>query len=148
MPSVARLATVLEQLLITDARRIARETGAVQRVRKLDGATLVQTLVLGWLEKPAASVADLCRMAGTLGIPITPTGLNKRFTAQTAECFSRLLTLATEIVLDGESADIPLLQRFTTVYVDDSSVISLPPALAHTWLGCGGSSGGEAAVQR
>jgi hypothetical protein len=147
MPSVATLASVLEQLLIVDARRLARETGAVQRERKLDGTTLVQTLVLGWLATPAASLADLCRMAGTLGVTITPTGLNKRFTPQAAALFSQLVDTASEIVLDGGSAGLPLLDRFPVVSVDDSSTIRLPDALAAVWAGCGGSSGGEAAVK-
>jgi hypothetical protein len=147
MPSVATLASTLEHLLIIDANRLARETGTVQRVRKLDGARLVQTLVLGWLDQPAASLADLCRMAGTLGVTITPTGLNKRFTPQAADLFRQLLEAATEVVLDGSSAGIPVLDRFPGVCVDDSSTISLPASLATRWAGCGGSSGGEAAVK-
>lgn len=147
MPSVATLAATLEQLLIVDARELARETGAVQRVRKLDGARLVQTLVLGWLANPRASLADLCRMAGTLGVTITPTGLNKRFTPQAVQLFRRLLERATETVLDGTSAGIPLLDRFTVIAVDDSSTISLPDELAPVWAGCGGSRGGAAAVK-
>jgi hypothetical protein len=147
MPSVPTLAVCLEQLLITDARRVARETGTVQRVRKFDGASLAQTFVLGWLDAPTASLADLCRMAATLGIAITPTGLNKRFTPRAASFFGRLLDEATEIVLDGERPAVPLLDRFSQVVIDDSSTISLPAELADSWAGCGGSSGGEAAVK-
>lgn len=147
MSSVAVLAKQLEQVLSVEARRLAVETGAVQRVRKFDGASLVQTLVLGWLAEPKASLTALCRMAGTLGIAITPTGLNQRFTSAAADLFRQLLETATEVVLDGASPGLPILDRFPQVLVDDSSTISLPAELAEIWAGCGGASGGEAAVK-
>jgi hypothetical protein len=35
---------------------------------------------------------------------------------------------------------VPLLERFTAVYVQDSSTIVLPDALAAVWQGCGGTT--------
>jgi hypothetical protein len=32
---------------------------------------------------------------------------------------------------------VPLLQRFSSVQVQDSTVLALPAALAETWPGCG-----------
>jgi hypothetical protein len=141
------LASTLEQLLTRDATRVARETGVIQRRRKFDGPRLAQTLVLGWLAEPDAGLAALCRMAATLGIAVTPTGLHKRFTTTTATFLGRLLEEATTIALDGSPPESPLLTRFAAVCVDDSSTISLPAELGSLFAGCGGPSGGEAAVK-
>jgi hypothetical protein len=47
------LATTLQTLLTTEAEQAARNTGCVRRVRKLCGATFVQTL--GFAPKPGFS---------------------------------------------------------------------------------------------
>jgi hypothetical protein len=41
---------------------------------------------------------------------------------------------------------IPILQRFSGVYVLDSTTISLPDCLASVWHGCGGTATGSAAA--
>ncbi|MCW5933429.1 MAG: hypothetical protein KIT45_03905 [Fimbriimonadia bacterium] len=45
MSSIPQLSQCLQGVLGPTAQQIARETQCVQRQRKLDGATLVQTLV-------------------------------------------------------------------------------------------------------
>jgi hypothetical protein len=52
----------------------------------------------------------------------------------------RVITLCTPEVA-------PLLQRFAGVFIKDSTVISLPKALATLWQGAGGSTGATAAVK-
>ena len=48
MPSIATIARALQTVLTQHANRAAHQTGCVQRVRKLTGATLVQTFVFGF----------------------------------------------------------------------------------------------------
>ncbi len=42
-----------------DAEQLGRSTGFIQRQHKLTGSLFAQTLVLGWLEKPDASLSDV-----------------------------------------------------------------------------------------
>jgi hypothetical protein len=48
---------VLQTLFTTAADQLARETGAVQRQRILSGSRLAQTLVLGHLITPSATLS-------------------------------------------------------------------------------------------
>ena len=49
------------------ADKIAQKTGFTQRQSKLTGSAFVQTLVLGWLSDPAASLDNLTSMAAPRG---------------------------------------------------------------------------------
>jgi Transposase DDE domain len=137
MTSVACLAETLQTLLTTTADHLAAQTGCIQRRRKLTGATLLQTLVLGWLQQPEATLHNLAQMAATLGVEISPQGLDRRFTEQTASCLQQVLEVAVAQAIASDPVAIPLLQRFTAVLIQDSSIVLLPAALAATWRGCG-----------
>ncbi len=137
MISVACLAQTLQTLLTTTADHIAAHTGCIQRRRKLTGASLVQTLVLGWLHQPGATLHNLAQMAATLGVEISPQGLDRRFTEQTASCLKQVLEAAVTQVIASDPVAIPLLHRFAGVLIQDSSIVLLPSALANTWSGCG-----------
>ena len=137
MTTIAGLTEALQTVLTTAADTLARETGAVQRASKLGGAALVQTLVLGWLHAPAASLGQLAQMAATLGVPITPQGLDQRLTAKTADCLEGLVRVAVREVVAAQPVAIPLLQRFAAVTVQDSSTVALPAALVDRWRGSG-----------
>ena len=59
MTSVPPVARTMRTRLTTTAETAARQTGCVQCRSKLTGAGLVQTLVLGWLGTPAATLQQL-----------------------------------------------------------------------------------------
>ena len=62
-------------------RRIARDTGAVQRRRKVDPVALFWTLVLGFDDGDCRSIAGLRRTyAETTGKDLAPSSFYKRFT--------------------------------------------------------------------
>ena len=54
MKNLPQMATTLQQLLTETADRLGRESGFIQRERKLSGSSFVQTLVFGWLAKGVA----------------------------------------------------------------------------------------------
>lgn len=149
MLSVAGLARVLQPLVTTVADEAARASGLVQRTRKLTGATLVQTLVFGWLAKPEATLEELVQMAGTCGVPISVQGLAQRFTESSAACLRQVLETAMRELVAAVPVVLPLLERFPGVYLWDSTTITLPDALAGEWAGCGGrvDHGGKAALK-
>jgi hypothetical protein len=128
------------------AEEIARETGVIQRQRQFSGASLLQTLIFGWLENPDASLAQLSQLAAVRGAVVTPQALDQRFTPALVTCLERFLTVAVATLaegLGGESVAIPLLQRFTGVWLLDSTTITLPRDWAERWPGCGGRRPGE-----
>ena len=55
----------------------------------------IQTLVFGWLSNPNATIEELTQTAATLGITITPQGLDKRFTEKAANFIKQVLLNST-----------------------------------------------------
>jgi DDE family transposase len=149
MWTVAQVSTTMQTLLTTTVDGLARETGFVRRASKLSGAHFVQALVLGWLNNPNATLQQLAQMAGTVGVPISPQGLDQRFSRAAADLLHRVLEAAVGSLVTADPVAIPLLQRFAGVYLLDSSTIVLPNELAAIWQGCGGGSpeGGERCSQ-
>lgn len=132
--SVQSLATALQTLLTTIADRAAKDSGFVRRVRKITGAGFVQSLVLGWMADPNATLEDLAA-----SLRITVQSLQERFNDQAVDCLRRVLIAAIGYLFEARPETIPLLRRFTAVAIDDSTTISLPAALAGEYAGCGGS---------
>ena len=140
MDILSRVAKGMQGVLTKSADIIGRETGFIKRLRKLSGSGFVQTLVFGWLSNPDSTVEELCQIAATLGIDISPQGLNKRFTSEASDCLQKVLESAVSQVISDDPVTIPLLQRFNGVNVQDSSAVVLPDTLAAIWAGCGGST--------
>ena len=59
MVTIPQIAEAMQTVLTTTADQAAHETGFVQRESKMGGASFAQTLVLGWLENPQATLEDL-----------------------------------------------------------------------------------------
>lgn len=136
--SIVQLTQKLQDLLINDADLLERESGFIQRQRKLSGASFAQTLVFGWQANPHASLEELCQSACNSGIIISPQGLQERLNSpQANEFLHRLLVRSLDYLVTGDVADMPLLSRFTGVYLQDSSKIKLPKSLSHLWSGHG-----------
>lgn len=149
MDSIRQVAQEMQSVLSTEADQIAQATGFVQRQSKLGGAEFAQTLTFGWLSNPQATLEELTQTAASLGVVITPQGLEQRFTPAAAACLQGVLAAATRRMVGArQPAVLPLLQRFAAVYLQDSTTIKLPEELAAVWQGCGGSGGlGQAALK-
>jgi Transposase DDE domain len=140
MTTIPQVARAMREILTTTADAAARATRFVQRTSPLSGATFSQTLVFGFLGNPQASLEELTQTAAALGVNVSPQALDQRFTASAAACLEQVLLAAIARVITAEPVAIPLLARFTAVYVQDSSTIVLPDLLAAKWQGCGGST--------
>ncbi len=148
MEMIARLARVVETLLGTYAEEVAQETAVVQRRRKFTAATLARTMVLGFLSKPDASDEELAQVAGLCGVEVTPQAVEQRFTPRLVEFLERLFRRACKCVFHANKSLAPLLERFSSVFLLDSTTIALPKELATQFPGCGGSFGaGQAAMK-
>lgn len=120
----------------------------IRRERKLTGATFVQSLVFGWLENPEATVTERAQIAAARGVQISAYGLEKRLDDERAsECLRLVLARAMREVVASASAAIPVLGRFSGVYLYDGSVVGLAEVLKEEWPGCGLAAGRTASVK-
>jgi hypothetical protein len=134
--TIQQLSDILQKLLVEDAERIGRESGFIQRERKLSGASFAQSLIFGWQAAPQASLDELCQGAQVCGVTISPQGLQQRLNSpQANEFLYRLLMRGLEYLVEGSGGQPDLLARFNGVYIQDSSKIELPAALATQWQG-------------
>ena len=147
VPQQANLEETLSYVLEERAKEVARETGCVQREVKFSGATLLQTVVLGWLQHPNASLESLASTAEIRAVSVTDTAIHKRFTPQCAQFLHRMLEELCQVaVLADQDVPLALLRRFRLVVIEDSSSIALPDELAEHWRGCGGNQAHTAAA--
>lgn len=134
--SIDQLSQILQQLLIEDANQIGRESGFIQRHRKLSGSSFAQALIFGWQSNPKASLEDLCQSASVCGVQISPQGLQDRLNSVSANRFlHQLLLKGLTYLVEAHSSRDDLLSQFNGVYIQDSSKIELPSSLHSIWQG-------------
>jgi Transposase DDE domain len=146
MSSVSEIASAMKSLLTETARRLGRESKFVKRESKLDGAGFAQTCVLGWSEHPDASLSQLSQTAASVGVTITPQGLDQRFDQEAASFLRTLLEEAAHLLIRAHPRALPILARFSVVQIQDSTTIGLPDGLVTVWRGCGDATGGHRAA--
>ena len=139
MLSIASLAPVLQTLFTSQADRLAHSTGFVRRRRRFSGSQFLQALVLGWLRRPQAPLETLA-----LPLDVSRQALHQRFDDHAAAfCRAALLEGVAQAVQARPEA-LPLLERFSAVYLDDTTQAWLPDALAERFAGCGSGRPGQA----
>lgn len=125
--------------LITAHRlhRLAKETGAVRRRRKVNICHLLWTLVLGFGTGKERSFAGLRRMYESLsGQKLVPSAFWNRFTPRLA---TFLKTVAEELMAKVSEAEGKLrgtLEGFRDLVVTDATVIRLHDFLKKSFPGC------------
>src|SRR5262245_10747240 len=128
------LADALQTLFTTDSDQAAKDSGMIQRQRKLTGAQFVQALVFHWLENPEATLEEIIE-----DLDLSESAFNERFNDRAAECLRRVLEKALNRLFAARPEAIPLLRRFATVSIEDVTIVGLPAELAESFPGCGGS---------
>jgi hypothetical protein len=141
MSSIPQVAEAMQSVLNRRAKALERETGFVQRsTAQLDGPAFTQTTVFAWMDHAEASYSQLRHVAASLGVQVSNQALEQRFGEESAALLRSVLQEAVGEVLCSEARAPELLSRFNGVYVQDGTIISLPPALRDEWGGCGGST--------
>lgn len=139
--AIQDVAAALSDVFTAVADRAARASRFVQRESKLSGESFVQAVTFGWLRNPDATIEELAQAAATVGVTITPQGLEQRFGPRSADCLRRVLQEAVRRVITADPVAIDVLRRFPGgVCLLDSTTITLPDALATDWPGCGGTN--------
>ncbi len=140
MTSITQVETAMNEIFNERANVLAKESGAIQRVRKFRGADLLQTLVFGWMQHPDASLETLSSMATLRKVYVSDTAIDHRFTPTCADFFHAVLEAVVAVVVQADEVVPPkVLRRFGAVVLEDSSTIVLPDELAQLWRGCGGT---------
>lgn len=137
MSILSQVTDKMQKVLRESANEAAIICGAVQRLRKFIGSTLVQTFVFGWLQHPDASYSDLVQSARALDVDVTRQAIVNRMTRETAETLKATLEIASKQPIIPTPQVLPLLSQFTGVYVQDSTWITLPDELHSVWKGAG-----------
>jgi hypothetical protein len=143
---IAKMGAALQQLVGPDAAEAAHRSGLIVRKRKFTAGSLARTFVLGFLQNPQASDEELAQMAAQCGAAVTPQAIEQRHTPKLVQFLKDLFRMATKIVVASDKTLAPILERFPSVTVLDSSTITLPNELEEEYPGCGGSYGGGASA--
>ncbi len=148
MGILAKVGAALQSLFGSCAQEAADVSGVIVRQRKFTAVSLARTFVLGFLRHPKASVEQLAQMAVQCGAEVTPQAIEQRHSPKLVQFLKELFCRATKQVVGSSKTLAPLLERFTSVTLLDSSTITLPDGLEEEWPGCGGSYGsGKAALK-
>ena len=146
MGILTRVGSALQRLFGGIAQTAAKESGVIQRRRIFTPISLAKTFVLGFLQKPNATDEQLAQMAVQCGADVTPQAIEQRHTPRLVDFLEKLFRGATQEIVGGNKALAPILERFTSVIVIDSSTISLPDEMQEQFRGCGGKNGSGAAA--
>lgn len=139
MSLLSGVAQKIQTVLGSVADNLGKSTGFIKRQRKFTGSKFIKTLVFGWIQKPEASLDELTQSGVLNDVEITNQGLDKRFTPEAAQFSKSVLEAAvSEIVRAPIPVPIELLNRFSRVYLFDTTIINLPDELKEIWEGTGG----------
>lgn len=138
MEIVGKVAATIQNVLGPEAEELGRATGVIQRRRKFTAVSLLRMLVLTLLRKPDAKATDFQSTAAQLGLDVTSTAVENRFTPQLVGFLRAVLEHTVLRVLAASPQTVDLLNKFTSVRIGDSSTIALPDELADQFPGCGG----------
>jgi len=120
MTTILQLQPVLQTLFTTTANQIARQTGFIQRQRKLTGAHFLQATVFGWLHHAQATRHQLYESLCLTGATLTAQAFEQRFNPQAVTFLRAMLDQALRQRFEAEIL-CPLLSRFHGVYLTDST---------------------------
>ena len=139
MVTVTRVAKVMQEVLGTKANQLAEETGFMQRERVLTGSSFIMGLMSGWQAEPQSSLSGLSQAIANAGTPLTRQALDQRFDDRAVSFAYQMLKAGLEVMIKATPPPTKgLLDRFTSVDIGDSSIITLPNGLETIWQGCGG----------
>lgn len=139
MSMVATVCAAVQRVLTVEAEALGAECGLIQRRRKFTAASLAQTLIFGLLQHPKGSWESLAELAAIRGVSVSPQAIKRRCNKRLVQFLERLCETLMQRVIAAPPALVELLNRFSGVYLLDSTTLKLPDAYAAQWPGCGGN---------
>jgi len=137
---IVEIRTKLQQVFSQDIEEIAQEQGFVQRLSKLTGLKFVEIWVMGFVEKPSASLNYLVQVAADLNVNISKQGLQDRLSRGAVGFLTVVLKRCMTQLQNKLPIDLSLLKQFSGVELVDSSGFQLPDSLQDEFPGSGGAA--------
>lgn len=119
---------------------VARTTKFVQRTSALTGTFFLQALVFHSLEKPEMTLTGMSQSCLDLGVHISEQGLNERINEKSVAFLRKMFEHASKHFRLDLRIGIELLEQFASIYLIDSTQISLPENMSELFPGSGGNA--------
>lgn len=148
MKIIYKVGTALQQVFGGIAELAGEASGVICRKRKFTALSLAKTFVLGFLQNPSATDEELAQIAAQCGAQVTPQAIDQRHTPALIKFLEALFRGTARVVVGSDQVLAPILERFTSVNILDSSTITLPDEMKEQFSGCGGSYGSGAAAMK
>lgn len=148
MPQVEfiRKSNLLQTLLEETATQLGTATGFVKRQSKMTASKFAMTLILGWFDRPQASLNELVQVSEDLGVEISESGLHQRMRPEAVAFLESLLEKSIDLMNNTVGLSDEILRQFSAIYLIDSSIITLPEVMQAAFTGFA-SQGSEAAIR-
>jgi hypothetical protein len=143
MHKINERAQRLQDLFGSVAEKIAQQTQFIQRTRKITPLAWLLATVLGWMNNKNGTLNTIVENFEQQGIEITEQGVSKRFTSHAVDFFKQMIVQACKLLVNHDAENLPLIERFNGVYVEDCSTVRLPSDLIDKLPGCGGNGSEE-----
>lgn len=141
MGTLSQVASALKSMFGECAVMANEDHRVIIRKRKFSAQSLARVFILTFLQNPKATSEEIAVMASCCDVPVTRQAVEKRFTKTTADFFESLFRKATRLVVQSDQNLAPILERFTSVIIGDSSSVALPDSQEDRFPGRGGSHG-------
>jgi hypothetical protein len=148
MKIIAKVGSALQQVFGKIAVLASEASGVIQRQRKFTAETLLQTFVLGFLQNPKANDEELAQMAAQCGVAVSAQAIDQRHSPALVRFLEQVFRETVKVVIGSDKSLAPILERFTSVTLLDSSTFTLPDDMQERFPGCGGSYGSGAAAMK
>ena len=135
MPTIQNIIEPM-QTVLRDATAIAGKTsGFIRRpaMGKMSAETFVTSLVFACMGERQPTLDDFAANSATMGAPVSPQAFDDRFSLRAVACLRQVLETARAQRIVAEPRAVPLLERFTGVYLADCTVLDLPDDVAALW---------------
>lgn len=139
MSIVGKVSGAIQSLLGKIAESAGKAVNVIKRRRTFNEVSLAQTFVLSALQNPDASDDQIAQVAAQCGASVTAQAIDKRHTQVLVDFLKELFAKAVTLKVESDKVLSPLLERFTSVTILDSSTVTLPDELQEEYAGCGGS---------
>jgi len=108
---------LLEKVLGAETEGLAQAHGLIQRKRKFTGQSLLRMLVVTLLKKPDATYADWALTAAQMGVRVSATAVEKRFTQRLVDFLREALNVTLGQMFAADAVSTKLLDRLTGLFI-------------------------------
>lgn len=120
-----------------DVEKIARETKFVRRESPITGQVFLKALVLGFLEKPKATLNEIAQSCFDLGVSVTTQAVDERINAFSVAFVREMFCQALMVFKSRQPLKLAILQQFSAINLVDSTTKALPDDMEADYPGCG-----------